>query len=274
MSVSFDELQIITVSYNHSSYLNTYFQSFLDVYGSIPAPIYITDNNSSDDSKEILAHWQKYHPEKIFVHYHDINMGFSKANNLLANKSQSKYLLFLNPDISFNQDFISPCIDFIKNKNTCASPALIDHQSKQIYDNFDSFYDSWFYTLHKILSKLISPKYNKVDWIQGACLFLHRKHFQKCQGFNEQYFVFTEDMHLGKELKKLKIQSYIINNIKVFHPYRKLSKDQLNYMCKNLSLYHKEYPIYPFLFHQFLLQIFKPHQSYLKQLYKALQNEQ
>lgn len=274
MIVNFEELQIITVSYNHSEHLNNYFQSFIDVYGKFPCPIFLSDNSSDDCSGEILLKWQQDYPDTIFVHNNTENLGFSKANNILSKKSQSKYILFLNPDITFDHDFITPCLEYLRDKDICLSPTLADPQSKQTYKNYDSFYDSPLYTINKILSKYSLSKYQKVDWIQGACLFLHRKHFEKAGCFNEQYFVFTEDMHLGKSLKDVAIHSYITKTSTVFHPHREISKQQFKCMSENLRKYHNQYPIYPYLLHIYLLNFFKLSQINYSQLRKSLNNEQ
>ncbi|MCO4783175.1 MAG: glycosyltransferase [Candidatus Cloacimonetes bacterium] len=273
MIVDFNELQIITVSFNHSDYLDDYFQSFINVFGKIPCPVFISDNNSSDDSLEIILKWKNKYPKQIFVETNKTNLGFSKANNILVEKSQSKYLLFLNPDVSFNKDFLSPCLEYIEDKKICLSPAFLNPKTHNNYNNFDCFYDNPLYSLKKLQYKFTSPTIFKVDWIQAACLFLHRNHFEEVGGFNEQYFVYTEDMYLSKSLKLIGVDSIIDKSSTIFHPYRKISKEQNKYMMTNLKDYHKEYPIYPYLIHCFLLKIFCFKDNNFITLWKTIHSE-
>ncbi|PCJ21532.1 MAG: hypothetical protein COB02_02750 [Candidatus Cloacimonadota bacterium] len=270
----FSNLQIITVVFNHSSYLEKYFQSFLNVYKTIPCPIHIIDNNSQDNSYQVLQKWHSRFPQKIFLQQSLKNTGFSKANNQLVAKSQSKFILFLNPDISFSNDFISPCLQKLSEKNICLSPSFKDPQTKQKYNNFDSFYDNFFYIFNKVFNKFFTKrKLHLVDWIQAACLFLSRESFQLIDGFNEEFFVYTEDMYLAKKLNENNIFSYIDPTIEVFHPNRQISNEQFLSICKNLQIYNKEFSIKPYLGYLYLLQFFKKKQPQSLKIWKQVQNE-
>ncbi|MCJ8347349.1 glycosyltransferase [bacterium] len=254
--MNFSELQIITITFNHEQYLHQFFQSFIDVYQTIPCEIHLADNQSKDQSFQILKEWQNKFPDKIFITQNSSNLGFAQANNLLVQKSKSKFLLFLNPDISFSMDFITPSLQELTDGNLCLSPAFKDPKHQQTYSNFDVFYDHWSYPFHKIFQKVFQKQtMKKVHWIQAACLFMHRNHFELVNGFNESFFVYSEDMYLGKKLSEIQVSSYIDSSIYVFHPQREISDQQFSYMIENLKKYHLEYPIYPFLIY-FLISHF------------------
>lgn len=87
------ELSIVIVNYNGASYINDCLSS-LSKNLSVSYEVIIVDNASTDDSLSIIS--------EIEFDYKlirsEINLGFSKGNNLGAEHASGEFLLLLNND--------------------------------------------------------------------------------------------------------------------------------------------------------------------------------
>ena len=117
-------VSIIIVSYNVCGELDECINSIFQVLKNIEFEILVVDNNSPDRKVENLQ--QKYPNAKFY--FLNENLGFSMANNYAVQKSKSKYILILNPDTKFTEDFITPIIQFIENHDNvgACSPMLLN----------------------------------------------------------------------------------------------------------------------------------------------------
>ena len=88
------KLSIIIVNYNASHFINQTINSILKSNLNIEYEIVIVDNNSYDDSVELIK--AEYPNLKIILN--DKNLGFSKAVNIGVNSSFGDSILLLNPD--------------------------------------------------------------------------------------------------------------------------------------------------------------------------------
>ncbi|WP_023974326.1 glycosyltransferase family 2 protein [Clostridium beijerinckii] len=91
------DVSIIIVNYNGKRYIDTLFES-LDklVLDDIKLEIVFVDNASSDDSIKYLK--DKYNWDNLNIVRSDVNTGFAGGNNLGVEKSNGKYIVFLNND--------------------------------------------------------------------------------------------------------------------------------------------------------------------------------
>ena len=63
-----------------------------------------------------------------------------------------------------------------------------------------------------------SPKnIQRVDWVSGGCMMIRSKFFQEIGGFDEKFFMYTEDMELCFRAKKIDNPTYFYPNVKVLH---------------------------------------------------------
>src|SRR5271157_2119926 len=98
------QVSVIIVNYNTTQHLIKCLDSIIQFTKDVEFEIIVIDNNSPYLGVHELI---SYYPNVIFDFLNE-NIGFSKANNFAANKSNSKYLLFLNPDTRLIQDCVSP----------------------------------------------------------------------------------------------------------------------------------------------------------------------
>ena len=197
----------------------------------------VVDNDSTDCTRQRLELWRKKSGFHFDYYPLDKNDGFGVVHNWLARETTTPNLLFLNPDTSFSEDFISPCLEVLDETGGIVSPRLRD-PTNEFYPNFSPFFDSsWFFTRKLIYFAYPLQEVQEVDWIQGASLFLRRKEFLAVGGFQEHYFLYTEDMALGRDFHDLGWKSRVLKKVWIYHPRRDLSTAKFQSMCDNLRHY-------------------------------------
>ncbi|MBT3784365.1 glycosyltransferase [bacterium] len=232
-----NRLSILTIFYNHESFVDSYFLSYQQIFGSLPCRLLVVDNASSDNTRQRLELWRKKSGFQFDYYPLDTNDGFGVVHNWLARETNTPNLLFLNPDTSFSEDFISPCLEVLDKVGGIVSPLLRDDTNK-VYANFSPFFDSsWFFTKKLLYLAYPLKEIQEVDWIQGASLFLRRNEFLAVGGFQEHFFLYTEDMALGRDYLDLGWQSRVLKKVWIYHPRRDISTAKFDSMCKNLGHY-------------------------------------
>lgn len=212
------DLSIIIVSYNTKKItkkcVDTAIQS-LNFDKTLQAEIIIIDNNSNDGSKEVFKKMTgiKFNNNvnlKLIIN--EKNLGFARANNIGAKKSEGNYLLFLNSDIEVINDAIPKLFDFYRsnetkyqfvgakllNKDLTSQPSCGPFYSLPVV--FGALFlkgDYWGLTRY-------SPnKTKRVDWVSGACFITKKKYFNRLGGFDENIFMYMEEIDLFYRAKKL-----------------------------------------------------------------------
>ena len=163
-------------------------------------------------------------PNSLTVIESGENLGFAKGCNLGAKNSNGKYLLFLNSDTQIKDKGFLRMLEFIKvnGKIGILGGKLKTSKGK----NQPSA--GKFYTLLNLLITLLggerlgllkkSPaKISKADWVSGACLMVKKEVFEKVGGFDEELFMYMEDMELCFKAKRAGYLTYFYPDISLLH---------------------------------------------------------
>lgn len=183
----------------------------------------VVDNHSEDSSADILKKEVKKYPNFHFVE-NPQNNGFGAGNNLGAQVAKGEYLLFLNNDTKIEGSGIADMVTYVS-----AHPevALLGGELR----NFDGSQQpsiGKFYTLLPLILLLLGMqrfgaidqnpvKVQKVDWVKGALLLIKKTVFEKLHGFDENIFMYTEDMELCFRAKKMGYDSYFYPTEGILH---------------------------------------------------------
>src|SRR3990172_11299055 len=107
------KLTISIVNYNGGEYLIKCLESLKRLKDELEFDVFIVDNASAD--KSAYEAKEKF-PNFNFI-FNEKNLGFGKAHNLVLKKSNTPYLLTLNPDCEVPGETLSCLLDFMeKNK--------------------------------------------------------------------------------------------------------------------------------------------------------------
>lgn len=210
------DVSIIIINYNGSGFIEGCLESVKKNLsggnGDISYEIIILDNASSDDSSEYIEEFCSENRDFRLIN-NDNNMGFGAACNLGVQQASGKFILFLNPDCIMLEGGMESVLDFysgekkagalgvkILNSNgslqmSCrAFPTL----ARQFYESFFCYrifrtsriFGSYFMTWwdHGTVSK--------VDWLSGSFILIKKKIFEDAGGFDEDYFMYSEDTDL------------------------------------------------------------------------------
>lgn len=185
-------VSIIIVNYNSGYFLNECLKS-IDLYAGNNVEVIVVDNHSSDDSINKCA---SYFDDKKFrcIILSD-NLGFAKANNVGAKESRGEILHFLNPDTKFREGMYS---DYQQCRT---EPSFIYINALQNLDG--SYVDSknLIPTLPNMFRRFFCG--NSCDyWYTGASVIISKNNFNKIGGWNESYFMYSEDLDLFYKAQK------------------------------------------------------------------------
>lgn len=253
---------------------------------SISTEVIVVDNGSTDGIKELLD--EKQNKEGWFKLIKNENIGFSKGNNtgVKASNPNSKYVLFLNPDITLDKDCIKKVFDYMEeNKNASLVTSKVDLWSGGIdWDCHRGFPTPWrsfcyFTGLEKKLGQklprifggyhLLDKNMNEVHEIDaclGAFMMVRREIGEKISWWPTDYFLNGEDIDFCYQVKVLQKGKIIYYpETKIIH-YKGASKGtkavsqkistasastkklQINSGVKAMEIFYKKYYAsqYPF----------------------------
>jgi N-acetylglucosaminyl-diphospho-decaprenol L-rhamnosyltransferase len=240
------KLSIVIVNFNVKDQLDACLSSIFRDKNLKDFEVIVVDNASGDNS--IIL--KKKYPKINFIESKE-NLGFSKANNLGAQKAKGEYLLFLNPDTIIIQGSINKLLDFAKKTHNlgAVSPKLLNpdksvqpscHKLLTVKGAFAEFWLNQKGSFLKYIPPLDGP--SKVDCAVGAALLMSRDVFRKVGGWDERYFMYLEDNELGRKIKSSGLDFWYLPDSEIIHLHGgSSSQDPIlawNRMRKSSKIYH------------------------------------
>lgn len=203
-----DEIAILIVTHNHKDFIKKLMDSLEKFeYNNV----FICDAASSDNTLQILK--ESKFKDKILAK--SKLESFSKNNNDLIRhfKLSSKYFLLLNPDLYFEEDFISKLyITAESNPNYGIIAPEIHYPDGRLQVTWKKFP-----SVIQVLKKRIGFSSIKnesqmlkgeIDWCLGACMLIKKKFLKKNSTLlDERYRLYCEDVDICFEVhqKGLKV---------------------------------------------------------------------
>lgn len=263
------DLSIIVINYNTKKITYHCINSLLTSLRRVnfKFEILLVDNGSSDGSISFFK--KKFKGEKrIKLILNQKNLGFGKANNQAVKYALGKYLLFLNSDTLILDKAIEKLFNYYQDnegKIAFLGGKLLNK------DYTDQPSAAHFFTLPVVFAALFlkgdywgltrfSPdKIKKVDWVSGAFILTKKEIFQKIGGFDENIFMYMDEVDLLYRAKKENYQTFFYPEAKIIH-YGSLSADDkrepiIRVYQGLLYFYQKHYSLFFLLCLKFLLII-------------------
>ena len=227
------DISIIIVSYNVKEFLRGAIESVrrsLD-YGKLTGEILVVDNNSSDGSVEMM----RSEFPTIELYALEENLGFGRANNLALRDAKGEYMLLLNPDTIVGEDTLRCMVDFMRAHSDVglAGCKLLDADGGFQLSCRRGFPTPWasftklFGLAHFFPNSRLFARYNltylpvdgtyEVDALGGAFMMLSREAYKVTQGFDEDYFMYGEDIDLCYRAKKAGLKIYYVHETATIH---------------------------------------------------------
>jgi GT2 family glycosyltransferase len=224
------DLSVVIVNTNTRDMLRDSLKSVFDNTKNIGFEVIVSDNNSTDGSKEMMVN---EFPEVIIIKSNR-NMGFSGANNLGFNIAKGRYILALNPDTIVLKTALSDMVNFMDGHpeaGACGCKLLnADKTLQPSWENFPTIFSEMFYTtpLNKIFrhdKKIYLGDFYEVDWIMGAFIMVRREVLEKTGGFDEIYNpIYSEEVDWCYRIKKLGWKIYYYPKPEIIHLWGQTTK--------------------------------------------------
>jgi len=179
--------------------------------------VIVVENASSDGSPEMIA--KKYPWVRMFPSGSDL--GYGKGNNFGFSKVNPKneYVLLLNNDAYVQKETLVKALEFFESHADCdVLGCRLEYEDGRFqpsagYLPTPSSVWSWLWGLELIplVGKLFSAFHPKdpnffgkdrlVGWVMGAFVFMKREVFAKSKGFDENFFLYMEEVEWCRRAK-------------------------------------------------------------------------
>lgn len=225
------DLSIIIVNYNVKEYLKNLLHSIKKASQNLATEIIVIDNASDDGSVEMLR--EKFPEVKLIAN--EKNLGFGKANNIGFKEANGKYILLINPDTLVAEDTFIKLIEFFETHPDAGMVGckILNPDGTLQLACRRSFPGPWTsFTKVTGLSSLfpksrLFAKYNltyldenqtyEVDAISGSFMMIRKEVYEKVGGFDEQFFMYGEDLDLCYRIQKAGYKIYYVHTTQIIH---------------------------------------------------------
>ncbi|NRB83932.1 MAG: glycosyltransferase family 2 protein [Winogradskyella sp.] len=216
------KLSVIILNYNVHHFLELCLKSVEAATTSIEAEIVVVDNNSSDDSCTMV---QQLFPRVKLISNKE-NFGFSKGNNIGVAQAKGEYICVLNPDTVVAEDTFTKILAFADSKSDAGviGCQLIDGRGNFLPESKREVPTPKI-ALQKLLGKTKTYYYNSLipddigatDILVGAFMILKRRVYREVKGFDEDYFMYGEDIDLSYKVLKAGYKNYYYGGSAIIH---------------------------------------------------------
>lgn len=213
---------VVILNWNGRKLLEEFLPSVIKYSGN--AVIYLADNASTDDSVNFVR--TNFLSVKIIIN--EVNGGYAKGYNDALKNVEEPYYLLLNSDIEVTENWLSPLLEIIQQKNVGAvQPKIKAFSEKESFEYAGAaggFIDKDFYPFcrGRIFDNVEkdSGQYDypvEVFWTSGACMLIKRSLFWETGGLDEDFFAHMEEIDLCWRIKKRGYSMQIIPQSTVYH---------------------------------------------------------
>ena len=165
------------------------------------------------------------------------NIGYGRANNLGISMVKTKYVFILNPDTYLE-------------KNTLKE---LSYVTNVLNDNFSILSPEIFNNKLLKLDNNEIKDFIEVDFVKGFAMLLNLSKINFDKVFDENFFLFLEEIDLCKRVKDIGGKIYIACKAKVHHYSKKSSGDEFHIeLCRN---WHWMWSLYYYNFKHFGLLV-------------------
>ena len=202
--MEYNDLSIVIVTYQSES-------KIFDCLNSIPKniPVFVIENSSNQEFKKKI---QNDYKNAICI-LTGANKGYAVGNNIGLSQVKTNFALVLNPDAILEKNVIQNFSNFVNN-----------NPDFWLLGPGNSQKENYNFTSSNIL---------EVENLKGFGIFFNMKKFNKIF-FDENFFLYFEEIDLCKNVKKKGGSIYLDRNIKIIHEgASSVSKNKFQELEKN-----------------------------------------
>ncbi len=226
------DLSIVTVSYNVSRLLS---ECLASVYASLAGSslsfeVWVVDNASRDDSVGIVR--QNFPAAQLVVN--ERNLGFAAASNQGIQRSQGRYVLFLNPDTRVLDDALQTLVTFMDSiARAGAAGACLLHADGSFqhsafrFPSLAQVFLDFFPLHHRLSDSRLNGRYPRrlyesgvpfpIDHPLGAAIIVRREAIQEVGPLDERFFMYCEEVDWAMRIRRAGWEIYCVPHAKIVH---------------------------------------------------------
>lgn len=226
------DVSIIIINYNTLELTKNTINSVIEKTKDLKYEIILVDNASTDGSVEFFK--KEYKDKIIFIKNRE-NLGFGKANNKGIEIAKGKYVFLLNSDTLLINNAIKILFDFMEQNCQCGACGgnlfdinlKPDHSTRfelpymTLKTEIDLYLNIPKILLFKLLKKRNDFNYSrfpkKVGYIVGADLMIRKNIFLSIGGFDQDFFMYHEEVELLYRLVKSGYDIFSVPDARIIH---------------------------------------------------------
>jgi GT2 family glycosyltransferase len=213
-----DKTSVIIVTYNHREYMELALKNeSRSIFFHENLDIIVVDNNSSDGTADFIE--EKF-PEVTLIR-NTSNIGFGSGINQGVQISEREYLVILNPDTMVGENSIEKLVKpLLKKDITVTIPQALLYDSSRINTcgNIEHFTGlSFTRGLGGSKNECVASGF--VNGLSGVCFAIRRDDFMELGGFDQNFFLYMEDVDLSWRIISSGLKILYIPQAVIYHDY-------------------------------------------------------
>ncbi len=207
---------------------------------------FVVDSKSNDNTVNLI---KTNFPQVNIIALNE-NKGFGYGHNQVLEKINSDYHVILNPDITFNINIFDILSDYLESNKDVAmvTPKILNDDGSIQYlpkcepkfkylmsgrlERFGGIFKKWRdeYTFkNKTISEPI-----EIDFCSGCFIMIRTNVFKELNGFDDQFFMYFEDVDLTKRAKAYG-KTVFLPYVSAIHSWERSSSSHFKYLCIHVS---------------------------------------
>lgn len=179
--------------------------------------VILVDNCSVDGTAEYV----RVNFPEVLVRRLDANSGYSRANNLGVRESSGEYVVLLNPDTFLERESLSRLVAPLAERDrTITVPKILSYDGSVINTcgNIEHFTGLAF-TKGLGMGPDRYVETRSPNGISGACFGINREDYLSLGGFDEDFFVYMEDVEFSWRARVQGFEILYVPSSVVYHDY-------------------------------------------------------
>ncbi|HZO88780.1 MAG TPA: glycosyltransferase family 2 protein [Chthonomonadaceae bacterium] len=240
------DLSVVIVSYNTREMLRACLCALPAAAEGLEFETFVVDNASPDDSAGMVA---AEFPQVHLIANTD-NPGFARANNQALALSKGRYVLALNPDTEAEPGSLTALVRFMEahpEAGACGPKLLnsdgsLQHNGRRFPTPWREFLGvSGLRNLNRAAFDRVL-EYGRdnfdveceVDQVSGACLLVRRAVMEQVGMFDEDFFMFYEEIEWCWRIRRAGWKVYYVPQARVVHHWMGSVRQQSRAMTARL----------------------------------------
>jgi GT2 family glycosyltransferase len=216
---------IVILNWNGIGYLRMFLDRVVQYSDDPDTEICVADNGSTDGSTD----WVQENFKEVRLIRLDRNYGFAEGYNMAFAQLEAEYFVLINSDVEVTAGWLKPLIGYMDENQDAAAcqPKILSYYRREYFEHAGAaggFIDKFGYPLCRgrilnVTEKDEGQYNNQTDifWSSGACMIVRSEAWEKCGGFDADFFAHMEEIDLCWRFNKAGYRVGFVPDSSVYH---------------------------------------------------------